>query len=167
MVRESASCPFRDFAWWANMSLCLLDLAQLTGGELRLAAMPPLDGELALARRVVFWPEMTSEGDVFWCFDRRDCDAELAFFRGALAVAFAGPAIEPWPGRACLRLADPIAALAQLMSGLSGGCQESLASSAELKVLQLCAVRRVDIPPSTCGRSAKSCSAHRCRRQAA
>jgi hypothetical protein len=149
------------------MSLCLLDLAQLTGGELRLAAMPPRDRDLALVRRIVLSPEAAREGDVFWCFDRRGCDAELAFLRGALAAAVAGPAIEPWPGRACLLLADPIAALAQLLNGISGGCQESLASSAELKVLQLCAARRVDIPPSTCGRSAKSYSAHRCRRQAA
>src|SRR5207244_2282299 len=99
MAPASARYLGRDFAWWGDMRLCLLDLAHATGGTLRLAAMPPRDGDLARVRRIVLWPEAAGEGDIFWCFGGHGCDAELAFLRGALAVAMSQPSIEPWPGR--------------------------------------------------------------------
>jgi len=131
------------------MRLCLLDLAQLTGGRLRLAAMPRRDGELALAGRIVLAAEDASEGDLFWCLDRHKCDAELAFLRGALAVVIGGRPIEPWPGRACLHVDDPTAALRRLITEIRGSGTKVLSTNAELKVLQLCAEPRCCISPPT------------------
>jgi len=143
------------------MKLCILDLIQITGGKLRLAAMPPLDGELAAIERIVLFADAVRAGDVFWCLDRRACDVDLAFLRGALGVVAAGPPIEPWAGRFSLRVSDAASVLAELRGQLSGE------NAAELKVLQLCAARGADIYPLTCERPAKGLNDRRCRRQAA
>jgi len=143
------------------MKLCILDLIQITGGKLRLAAMPPLDGELAVIERIVLFADAVRAGDVFWCLDRRACDVDLAFLRGALGVVAAGPPIEPWAGRFSLRVSDPTSVLAELRGQLSGE------NAAELKVLQLCAAGRTDISSPICGEAATSRAADRCRRQAA
>jgi len=150
------------------MSFCLLDLAAITGGKLRLGRMPPVDGELTLVRRIVVAPEAVERGDVFWCLAAGGCDAEWAFFRGALGVVGPGQSSEPWPGRFCLQIADPVAALQQVIAALQvGDAEESFHRVPELKVLQLSGLRGADIYPLTCGQSAKGQAARRCRRRAA
>ena len=167
MARTSESKFGRDIAWSANMNLCLFDLARLTGGALRLAAMPPRDGELTWIRRIVLSAEAASPGTVFWCFDRQGCDIELAFLRGALGVVAGGSPIEPWPGRFSLQVNDSVASLRELIEGLLTRDEQSCEEPSELKVLQLCAAGVADISPPTCGRSAKGHAVRRCRRQAA
>jgi hypothetical protein len=130
------------------MPLCLVDLAELTGGTLRLAAMPPRDGELTAVHRIVLSPEEAVEGDIFWRLGPQVGDSELAFLRGALAVAMTGPAIEPWPGRASLQIANPGVVLADLIAALTDQREEFLLPASELKVLQLSPGRRFCIPPS-------------------
>jgi hypothetical protein len=149
------------------MILCLQDLVELTGGELRLAAMPPRDGELTQLRRIVLSAEAARTGDLFWCLARRAGEIELAYLQGAMGVVAAGPPVEPWPGRFCLEIDDPIAGLSRLIESLLADREQSFDSGPELKVLQLCAVVGVDISPPTCGRSAKGDLPGRCRRQAA
>jgi hypothetical protein len=149
------------------MNLSLHDLAELTGGELRLAATPPRDGELTLVKRFVLTAETAGAEDVFWCLARHACNVELAFLRGALGVVSAGRAIEPWPGRFSLQVDDSVEALRRLVAGLSVGWEQSFNDPPELKVLQLCAAGGVDIYAPTCGQSAKGHWARRCRRQAA
>jgi hypothetical protein len=146
---------------------CAQDLVEITGGELRLAAMPPRDGELAQVRRIVLSAEAVLAGDVLWCLDRQAGDIELAFLRGALGVVTTGAVVEPWPGRFSLRIDDAIAGLGRVIESLFSRGEESLESGAELKVLQLCAAGGVDNSPPTCGRSAKGDLPTRCRRLAA
>jgi len=148
------------------MNLCLHDLAELTGGRLRFASMPPRDGELALVPGIVLSAEGVGPGDIFWCLERRAGNVELAFLRGALGVVAAGPPIEPWPGGFSLMVNDPAKCLEFIASRFAAG-EQSFRNRPELKVLQLCAASRVDIYPSTCGQSAKGQWARRCRRQAA
>src|SRR5437773_912345 len=149
------------------MNLCLIDLAELTGGRLQLAAMPPLDGVLAPVGRIVLSPDAVDQGNVFWQLTYRPGDIETAFFRGALGVVFSGRPIEPWPGRFCLHVDEPLTALRLLIARLESFEEEFLGNTPDLKVLQLCAGQRVDIPPPTCGRSADRERPRRCRRQAA
>jgi hypothetical protein len=149
------------------MILCLLDLVELTGGELRLAAMPPRDGELTQVRRLVLSAEAASMGDVFWCLARRAGEIELAFLNGALGIVAAGPTVEPWPGRFSLQIDDPIMGLGRLIDSLLADRELSFDSGPELKDLQLYAAGLADISPPTCGRSAKGDLPGRCRRQAA
>ena len=149
------------------MILCLHDLVELTGGELRLAAMPPRDGELTHIRRIVLSAEAARSGDLFWCLARRAGEIELAFLNGALGIVAVGPSVEPWPGRFSLQIDDPLACLSRLMETLLANREQSFDPGPELKVLQLCAAGLVDISPPTCGRSAKGDLPGRCRRQAA
>jgi hypothetical protein len=154
------------------MNLCPRDLAEMTGGQLRLASMPPRDGDLASIGRLVLSAEGASAGDVYWCLSRSACNVELAYLRGALGVVAAGASVEPWPGRFSVQVDNSLAALARLIERISAIQKQSLAQASELKVLQLCAEERVDIYPPTCGQSAnshaaKSHAARRCRRQAA
>jgi hypothetical protein len=164
------------------MKLCLHDLAELTGGKLRLAAMPPREGELARVQRFVLNANAAGEGDVYWCLGRRDCSAELAYFRGALGVVVVDRQLEPWPGRFSLLVDDPVAALRRLVKSLirqesaedwpltvaaSPAKKETSSNPPELKGLQLCAGWGVDIYSPTCGQSANELQVHRCRRRAA
>jgi hypothetical protein len=186
MVKRNRCIQLRDFEWWADMRPCLQDLVELTGGELRLAAMPPRDGELAGIGRIVLAAELANPGDVFWRLVQERYDLELAFLRGALGVVTAGPPIEPWPGRFLLRVDDPVASLRRLaaavrqtfasavqptaaapQSAVPTSFQKSLPDSSELKVLQLCGPRGADISPPTCERLTVSQLNRRCRRQAA
>ena len=161
---------------------CLFDLAQITGGKLRLAAMPPVGGDLTPVQRIVIDPAAIEPGDVLWCLANRPCDAELAFLRGALGVVTAGRHIEPWPGCFSLRVAEPVHALERLVAQFirhqmavanakkdenSDAAEEFVGNSPELKVLQLCDSPSGDIYPLTCGQSAKGHLARRCRRRAA
>jgi len=155
------------------------DLGGRTGGRLRLAAMPPKGGELTPIHGIVLTAEEAADSDVFWALGRLAGDVELAFLRGALGVVVAGSLPEPWPGRFCLQVEDPVAAMRQLVMGVLDASSrikpagfpalvnESSLPSAELKDLQLCAARRTVIYPPTCERAAANRSIHRCRRQAA
>src|SRR6478735_1646161 len=114
-------------AWWGNMKLCLQDLVELTGGELKLAVMPPLEGELTPIERIMLKPDSIESGDLFWCLAAERCDIELAFLRGAAGVVCSNWTVEPWPGRFVLVVDDTIAALEAAVEGLS----EQLNFSAE------------------------------------
>jgi len=164
------------------MQLCLQDLAELTGGTLRLAAMPPRDGELTLIRQFASQAESVRRNEVFWSLAGRPGDVELAFLRGALGVVTDARRIEPWPGRFSLLVADPVAALRRLVQALisresaeewpvavavSPAKKETSSNPPELKGLQLCAGWGVDIYSPTCGQSANELRVHRCRRRAA
>src|SRR4051794_32981866 len=92
---------------------CVSDLVALTGGELRMAAMPPMHGELTAIRRLVLAAEDCGSGDVVWCQTSGPAEAELAFLRGAIGVVVSRW-LEPWPGRFCLKIADPTSALVRL-----------------------------------------------------
>ena len=146
MARPSGKCPSRVFEWLAEMELYLEDLVRLARGQLRLANMPPRDGELAVIRRIVLTPEAVQPGDLFWCLQRQDCNLELAFLRGALGVALAGESIEPWPGRFSLLVDDPVTGLERLIAGLAAG-EQFFHNPPELKDLQLSAGAGVDIYP--------------------
>jgi hypothetical protein len=150
------------------MPLCLVDLVRLTGGSLRMAAMPPRDGELAAIERIVLAAECASGGDVFWQVAPQPGDIELAFLRGAAGVVAPQAVGEPWPGRFWLQVTDAAAALESVVAGLLAWQGENFFDQrAELKVLQLCAARRTDIYPHTSERHVKRRSLHRCRRKAA
>jgi len=147
---------------------------ELTGGELRLATMPPRDGELVSVHRIVVSPDAVLPGDVYWHLNGKSCDLELAYLRGALGVVSAGPPPEPWPGCFSVAVANPAAALVRLIdcvfsveAPVFADRKKSGDDPLELKVLQLCGERRGDIYPLACGRSAKGHLAHRRRRQAA
>ncbi len=163
------------------MPLCLVDLVQLAGGRLRLAAMPPLEGELTIVQRIVLEPTLAGPGDVFWCLGTGGCDAELAFLNGAVGIVGAA-SCEPWPGRFCLEVDDPIEALRRLVKALGRGIlmgaelslpsgnlsgTESFADPPELKVLQLCGSIPGAIYRPSCDTRAESQSSRRCRRRAA
>jgi len=154
------------------MNLCLQDLVELTGGELKLAAMPPRDGELTTIQRIILQPASIETGDVFWCLAANRCDIEHAFLRGAVGVVCSNRNVEPWPGRFVLIVDDTIAALEQTVAGLSEQLsfladEEFLPNASELKVLQLCAAQGADIPSPTCDRVVKGRRPKSCRRQAA
>ena len=154
------------------MKLCLQDLVDLTGGELKLAVMPPLDGELTPIERIMLRPDSIESGDLFWCLAAQRCDIELAFLRGASGVVCTNSTIEPWPGRFVLVVDDTIAALEQAVDGLSaqlnfGADKEFCDNAPELKVLQLCATHVADISPPICGLSVRDRSAKSCQRHAA
>src|SRR5262245_29649159 len=107
------------------MILCLQDLVEVTGGELKLAAMPPRDGELTHVRRIVLSAEAAGMGDLFWCLARRAGEIELAYLNGALGIVAAGPSVEPWPGRFSLRIDDPIMGLSRLIESLLADREQS------------------------------------------
>jgi len=153
------------------MKLCLQDLADWTGGEVKFASMPPLAGELTPIERILLKPVTIEPGDLFWCLAANHCDVELAFFRGAIGVVCTNRTVNPWPGRFVLLVADPISALQSLVEGLAqqlslGGEEVFALEASELKDLQLCAAQRAVISPPTCERSTRSRQAN-CRRQAA
>lgn len=164
------------------MFLCIHDLVELTGGQLRAAAMPPLAGAWVQISRIVIDVPLVEPGDLFWRLTDAGGDAELAYLRGAVAVVGDGRLIEPWPGTFSLAVEDAVAALDQLVTAIAAGdmrvapgrfssldeaTEESSSNPPELKVLQLCGAERVDIYPLTCGQSAKDLSGDRCRRRAA
>jgi hypothetical protein len=163
-------------------TLCLQDLADITGGRLTLAAMPPLDGIWSRVGRVVFKASEAQPGDLFWRLAEGSCDLELAFLRGAAGVVTSGRTTEPWPGRFALRVQNCAHALEAVLMALAGEkpdeearlsadilvpAEESLQNLPELKVLQLCGRQAVVTFPPTCGQSAKSHAASRCVRRAA
>src|SRR5438552_13903810 len=149
------------------MNLCLIDLAELTGGRLHLATMPPIDGVLARLGRIVLSLDAVDQSDVFWPLARRPGDIEMAFLQGASGVVSSSRRIEPWPGRFCLQVIDPLAALRLLIDRLDGLEEQFSRGTSDLKVLQLCAAGPSCIPLPTCDRSANAERPGRCRRPAA
>ena len=99
--------------------LCVGELAQIVGGQLRLASMPPLGGELEPLGRFVSEDQPIGPGDVvFVGLGRRDCGSRSMpdefYARGALGVVISGRQVEPWAGRFSLCVDDTPRALARL-----------------------------------------------------
>jgi len=103
------------------MFLSIHDLVQFTAGELRLAAMPPLEGGPVLVPRIVLDSRLVERGDLFWQVQPQDCDTQLAFLRGAIGIVTDGRPVEPWPGTFCLQVADSLDALQRLVDALQTG----------------------------------------------
>jgi len=100
------------------VQLTLAQLRNITGGRLRLAAMPPRDGELAHVGPIATDSRRVQADTVFWGlkgarFDGA-CFAEDALVRGAAGVVVAGREIEPWAGRWALSVDDGLSALWKL-----------------------------------------------------
>ncbi|HZZ26521.1 MAG TPA: UDP-N-acetylmuramoyl-tripeptide--D-alanyl-D-alanine ligase [Pirellulales bacterium] len=100
------------------MVLTLAQLREITGGQLRLAAMPPRHGETTHVGPIVTDSRRIQAEMVFWGltgprFDG-SCFAEDALVRGASGVVVAGRNVEPWAGRWSLRVEDGLKALQSL-----------------------------------------------------
>jgi UDP-N-acetylmuramoyl-tripeptide--D-alanyl-D-alanine ligase len=97
------------------MLITLAQLRDITGGELRLAAMPPRHGETTHVGPIVTDSRRIQSDMVFWALSGTNfdgsCFAEDALVRGASGVVVANRDIEPWPGRWSLRVEDGLAAL--------------------------------------------------------
>jgi UDP-N-acetylmuramyl pentapeptide synthase len=148
--------------------LCLIDLAHLTGGTLRFGPMPPLDGQWSAVGRIALDSRLVEPGDLFWRLPglpgQTLCSPQHALFRGAGGVVAPEGLVQPWPGRFCLEVEDPLAALATLIDQLDESAAH--ANLAELKDLQLCRHRALDKTPPTCGRPASELDRSLCRRAA-
>jgi hypothetical protein len=166
------------------MFLSIQDLVRLTHGQLKLAAMPHVDGAWVLVPRIVLDSRLVERGDLFWRVEPQACDAQLAFFRGAIGLVTDGRQVEPWPGTFCLQVRDAVDSLQRLVDALQTGQaaeiperflpahdsteaatepdEESFSEWKELKILQLPARGGIANFPLTCGQVAK-----RCRRRAA
>ena len=166
------------------MFLSIQDLVQLTHGQLRLAAMPHVDGAWVQVPRIVLDSRLIERGDLFWRVEPQECDTQLAFFRGAIGLVTDGRPVEPWPGTFCLQVRDAVDSLQRFVDALQTGqaaeiperylpiesfpeavaepTEESFAEWRELKILQLPARGGTANVPLTCGQVAK-----RCRRRAA
>ncbi|MFO0902828.1 MAG: Mur ligase family protein [Pirellulales bacterium] len=97
---------------------CIRDLVEITGGRLKLGAMPPIGGELQPLGRVVVDCRQVRPGDVYWSLDRDNPESGLpeeAFARSALGVVTAGRRVEPWAGKFAIQVEDSRAALRQLV----------------------------------------------------
>src|SRR4030095_5639526 len=97
------------------MLLPLAQLRDITGGLLRMAAMPPRHGETTHVGPIVTDSRRVQSDMVFWGlrgprFDG-SCFAEDALVRGASGVVVAERDVEPWAGRWSLRVKDSLAAL--------------------------------------------------------
>ena len=99
---------------------CLEELAEIVGGELRLASMPPLGGDCEPVDRVVFDAYQAGPRDVFWETPTTNGSsrprAEQAFSRGALAAIVQRGGVEPWAGRCVIEVCDARQSLWQLAS---------------------------------------------------
>jgi len=100
------------------ISLCIQELAEITGGHLQLGMMPPLGGEMEPIGRIVTNACDVQPGDVYWAMETAEHDAasraEVAFARGALGAVAAGRHIEPWAGKFSVVVQDASRALWQL-----------------------------------------------------
>ncbi|HEY2827529.1 MAG TPA: UDP-N-acetylmuramoyl-tripeptide--D-alanyl-D-alanine ligase, partial [Pirellulales bacterium] len=101
-----------------TMLLTLSELKQITGGQLRLGAMPPRHGDTTHVGPIVTDSRRVQSEMVFWGLagSRFDgcCFAEDALVRGASGVVVAGRDVEPWAGRWSLRVDDGLQALCRL-----------------------------------------------------
>jgi UDP-N-acetylmuramyl pentapeptide synthase len=98
------------------------DLVDIIGGFLRLADMPPRDGDMTPIERIVTDPRHVQAGDVYWAIPAApdaDCrgaqtDAACeALMRGAAGVV-SKHRVEPFAGRWAIEVADPLVALWEL-----------------------------------------------------
>ncbi|HEY2881603.1 MAG TPA: UDP-N-acetylmuramoyl-tripeptide--D-alanyl-D-alanine ligase [Pirellulales bacterium] len=100
------------------MLLTLAQLRDITGGRLRLAAMPPRHGETTHVGPITTDSRRVQPDMVFWGLQgpRFDgsCFAEDALVRGASGVVVGGRDVEPWPGHWSLTVDDGLAALTNL-----------------------------------------------------
>ena len=100
------------------MELTIQTLAEIVGGRLRMAAMPPLGGWWEPIAHVVTDLREVGPGDVLIASDdllaQRPCWNAEAFDRGALGVIHAGPGLEPWAGRFSIQVQDTAWALWQV-----------------------------------------------------
>jgi hypothetical protein len=103
------------------MFLNIHDLVRFTAGQLRLAAMPHVDGAWVQVPRIVLDSRLVERGDLFWRVEPQDCDTQLAFLRGAIGIVTDGRQVEPWPGTFCLHVADSVAALERLVWAVQTG----------------------------------------------
>lgn len=94
-------------------------LADVIGGVVRLAAMPPRDGEMTAIERIVTDVRHVQRGDVYWAIPGQPCPngfdpasdcAYEALMRGASGVV-ASHRVEPFAGRWSIEVADPLIAL--------------------------------------------------------
>ena len=60
------------------MFLSIHDLVQFTAGQLRLAAMPHVDGAWVQVPRIVLDSRLVERGDLFWRIEPQECDTQLA-----------------------------------------------------------------------------------------
>ncbi len=70
-------------------ALSIDDLVKTTGGPLRLASMPPIDGKFSVLGRSVGHSSLVRAGDLYWDFPdapSRNNMLEEAFARGARGV---------------------------------------------------------------------------------
>jgi UDP-N-acetylmuramyl pentapeptide synthase len=111
------------------MKLCIGDLAEIIGGQLVLASLPPLAGPYEPVRRIVVESREIRAGDVYWGLTAPGYDgshlAEDALLRGAFGVVTSGRRIEPWAGRFSILVPDANRALAELAQCLPQGRRRS------------------------------------------
>ncbi len=95
--------------------LCSGDLADITGGTLRLGTLPPIGGPWEPIRRVVTTNQAIRPGDVYWDLaesrSQQVANACEAFARGAVGVVTPEPATEPWAGSFVVHVPDSRRAL--------------------------------------------------------
>ncbi len=100
------------------ISLCIQELAEITGGHLHLGMMPPLGGGMEPIGRVVVDVTDVQPGDVFWEIQPAErgtaACADQAFAQGALGAVVAGRHVEPWAGKFSVAVEDASCALWQL-----------------------------------------------------
>ena len=89
-----------------KLEITIGELAQLVGGELQMASMPPLGGKHEPAGRVVGRLSQVQPGDVFAAAEDVDCAVEEAYARGASGVIVERLPMVPWAGRYVIRVAD-------------------------------------------------------------
>jgi UDP-N-acetylmuramyl pentapeptide synthase len=140
------------------MPLCLSDLATIIHGTPLFGSMPPVAGEWTPIVRIAFDSRLVEPGDLFWrlpaCKWQTACSIQHALFRGAAGIVAAEELAAAWPGTYCIAVESPVVALARLVDWLDkpGENLPIEPKPEELKVLQLCRYRGLDITPPTCGR---------------
>jgi UDP-N-acetylmuramoyl-tripeptide--D-alanyl-D-alanine ligase len=98
--------------------LTVRKLHEITGGRLRLATLPPRDGEEARVGRVVTDSRQVQRSDVFWGLAGTRFDganfAEQAYDRGAAGAVVGSRYVQPAPGCWSLEVPDAHEALVRL-----------------------------------------------------
>jgi UDP-N-acetylmuramyl pentapeptide synthase len=138
--------------------MLLADLATIIHAQPLFGSMPPVTGEWTPVRRIAFDSRLVEPGDLFWrlpaCSWQTACSIQHALFRGAAGTVAPEELAAAWPGTYCLAVENPVTALARLIDwfGETGDFPAGEPNPEELKVLQLCRYRGLDITPPTCGR---------------
>ena len=92
------------------MYLTIESLAEIIGGRLRMADLPPLGGMWEPLGRILTRNEDIAPGDVLFVLPEllqlNPCCVHEAFDRGALGIVHAGKAVEPWAGRFSIGVDD-------------------------------------------------------------